>query len=243
MSGTPLTPAPVVYAHRGDRTRASDNTLEAYHLAVEAGADGIELDVRQTSDGVLLLSHDDRHPDMPPFIELTMAEVRKDAPDVPTLIEMLEVVPRHIWLNVEIKNDQRDGDFDPTRNIVDQTIATIDDHDTLARILLSSFDPQSMQRAADISPNLYRGQLIAAPVDLETGIAIVGAQGGRAIHPNMSYFTPDAATSMRMIHDANLSAVVWGVNTPQDVAALLDVDVDVIITDDPRMARRVVDQR
>ncbi|MCL1598543.1 MAG: glycerophosphodiester phosphodiesterase, partial [Actinomycetia bacterium] len=57
MNRTPLTPTPLVYAHRGDRSRAPDNTLEAYGLAVEAGADGIELDVRRTADGVLIMSH------------------------------------------------------------------------------------------------------------------------------------------------------------------------------------------
>ena len=55
---SPLTPRPLIYAHRGDRTRAADNTIEAFDLAVEAGADGIELDVRRTIDGVLVVSHD-----------------------------------------------------------------------------------------------------------------------------------------------------------------------------------------
>ena len=58
MERTPLTPAPLVYAHRGDRSRAPDNTLMAFDVAVEAKADGIELDVRRTSDGVLVITHD-----------------------------------------------------------------------------------------------------------------------------------------------------------------------------------------
>ncbi|GMR01857.1 MAG: glycerophosphodiester phosphodiesterase [Acidimicrobiia bacterium] len=243
MIGTPLTPPPLVYAHRGDRTRAADNTLEAYRLAVEAGSDGIELDVRRTSDGALILSHDDRYPGMSPFIELTMAEVRDQAPDVPTLVQMLSAVPSHIWLNVEIKNDPRDPDFDPTRSIVDQTIETIAEYDSLARILLSSFDPESMQRASDHYPELLRGQLLTTPLDLGYGIEIAVAQKGRAVHPAMSYFRADAAPGMQMIHDAGLAAVVWGANTPDDVATLLGVGVDVIITDDPAMARRLVDQR
>ncbi len=243
MTRTPLTPSPLVYAHRGDRTRASDNTLEAYRLAVDAGSDGIELDVRRTNDGVLIMSHEDRRPGMPPFIELTMTEVRDHAPEIPTLVEMLNAVPDHIWLNVEIKNNPRDPDFDPTRTIVDQTIDTIAEHDSLARILLSSFDPQSMQRAGDHSPELFRGQLIRTPVDLGYGVEIAVAQNGRAVHPAMSYFRADATAAMQMIHDAGLAAVVWGANTPDDVASLLGAGVDVIITDDPGMARRLVDQR
>jgi len=243
MTRTPLAPSPLVYAHRGDRTRAADNTLEAYRLAVEAGTDGIELDVRRTSDGVLILSHDDHHRGMSPFIELTMAEVRDQAPEVPTLVEMLNAVPSHVWLNVEIKNDPRDPDFDPTRSVVDQTIETIAEHDSLARILLSSFDPQSMQRASDHSPELFRGQLITTPVDLGYGIEIAVAQKGRAVHPAMSYFRADAAPGIQMVHDAGLAAVVWGADTPDDVTTLLGAGVDVIITDDPAMARQLVDQR
>jgi glycerophosphoryl diester phosphodiesterase len=242
MIRTPLTPAPLVYAHRGDRSRAPDNTLQAYRLAVEAGTDGIELDVRRTSDGVLIMSHDAHFPDMPPYVEMTMAEVREQLPQVPTLIEMLNAVPRHIWLNVEIKNDPQDSYHDPTRRIVDQTIATIDEHDSLERILLSSFDIEAMRRASDLHPDLLRGQLIRQPATLEMGITEAVKQGAHAVHPNMLYFVDDAADAMNEIHAASLAAVVWWVNTPEQVETMLEVGVDVIITDDPAMARRVIDQ-
>jgi len=242
MNRTPLTPAPLVYAHRGDRSRAPDNTLEAYRLAVEAGTDGIELDVRRTADGVLIMSHDARYRDMPPFIEMTMAEVRAQIPHVPTLVEMLEAVPSHIWLNVEIKNDPQDDYHDPTRRIVDQTIATIDQYDSIDRILLSSFDIEAMQRAADLRPDVLRGQLVREPVSLETGIAAAVQQSANAVHPNVLYFTDNATASIGMIHTAGLAAVVWWVNTPDQVRMMLDAGVDVIITDDPGMARRIVDQ-
>lgn len=242
MNRTPLTPTPLVYAHRGDRSRAPDNTLEAYGLAVEAGADGIELDVRRTADGVLIMSHDAQHGDMPPFIDMTMDEVRDKMPEVPTLIEMLEFVPPHVWLNVEIKNDPDDSYHDPTRRIVDQTIATIDEHDSLGRILLSSFDVEAMQRAAELRPDLLRGQLIREPVSLEDGIAAATAQKARAVHPNVLYFSDDPEASIGQIHSAGLAAAVWWVNTPDQVRSMVDIGVDVIITDDPAMARRVIDQ-
>ncbi len=242
MNRTPLNPAPLVYAHRGDRSRAPDNTLEAYGLAVEAGADGIELDVRRTADGVLIMSHDARHGDMAPFIEMTMDEVREQMPEIPTLIETLEFVPPHIWLNVEIKNDPADSYHDPTRRIVDQTIATIDEHDSLERILLSSFDVGAMQRAAELRPDLLRGQLIREPTSLEDGIAAATAQKAHAVHPNVLYFSEDPTASIGQIHSAGLAAVVWWVNTPDQVRSMVDIGVDVIITDDPTMARRVLDQ-
>jgi glycerophosphoryl diester phosphodiesterase len=242
MNRTPLTPAPLVYAHRGDRSRAPDNTLEAYRLAVEAGTDGIELDVRRTRDGVLIMSHDAQFPDMPPYVEMTMADVRTHIPQVPTLVEMLHAVPQHIWLNVEIKNDPQDPYHDPTRRIVDQTIETIAEHDSLERILLSSFDVEAMRRAAGLRPGLLRGQLIRQPKTLEVGITEALEQDAHAVHPNILYFVEDAVGAMQQIRDAGLAAVVWWVNTPEQVHMMLEVGVDVIITDDPGMARRILDQ-
>jgi len=242
MNRTPLTPAPLVYAHRGDRSRAPDNTLEAYRLAVEAGADGIELDVRRTADGVLIMSHDAQFLDMPPYVEMTMADVRKQLPQVPMLVEMLDAVPEHIWLNVEIKNDPQDSYHDPTRRIVDQTIEAIAEHDSLERILLSSFDVEAMHRAADLRPDLLRGQLVRQPESLEMGITEAVKQGAHAVHPNMLYFVDDAPATMDQIHATGLAAVVWWVNTPEQVRTMLEVGVDVIITDDPGMARLIIDQ-
>ncbi len=242
MTRTPLTPAPLVYAHRGDRSRAADNTLEAYRLAVEAGADGIELDVRRTADGVLIMSHDARFADMPPFVEMTMTEVRERIPQVPTLVEMLDAVPQHVWLNVEIKNDPQDDYHDPTRRIVDQTIETIAEHDSLDRVLLSSFDVVAMDRAAELFPEVLRGQLVRQPVALEEAVAAAVRQGAHAVHPNVLYFADDPEGAMAGIHEAGLAAVVWWVDTPEQVRMMVDLGVDVIITDDPGMARSVVDQ-
>ncbi|GMQ98156.1 MAG: glycerophosphodiester phosphodiesterase [Acidimicrobiia bacterium] len=232
-----------MYAHRGDRSRAPDNTLEAYQLAVDAGADGIELDVRRTSDGELIMSHDDRYPGFAPFVEMTLAEIRDALPHVPTFIETLAAVPRNVWLNVEIKNFPDEADFDTSGWVVDKTIETIDACDDAARILLSSFDRESVRRAAAANPNLLRGQLIRAPFDIDTGVDVAVEVSAHALHPNMGYFGVAAKETAARIKRAGLAIVVWGANTPDEVQLLLESEVDVIITDDPTMARRVVDQR
>ncbi len=243
MIRNPLGPAPLVYAHRGDRSRAPDNTLKAYQLAVEAGADGIELDVRRTSDGELIMSHDDRYPGHAPFVEMTLAEVRDALPHVPTLIETLEAVPGHVWLNVEIKNFPDEADYDTTDWMVDKTIETIAKFDDPARILLSSFDRASVRRAGAKLPTLLRGQLIRAPFDIGAGIDVAIEQGADALHPNIGYFGVAAMETATRIKSAGLAIVVWGANTPDDVNLLLEAGVGVIITDDPTMARRTIDQR
>lgn len=243
MTGKLLGPGPLVYAHRGDRSRGPDNTLEAYRLAVEAGADGIELDVRRTKNGELIMSHDDRYPGHRPFIELTLEEVRETIPQVPTFVEMLASVPQHVSLNVEIKNFPDEADYDLTRDTVNLVVDAITTYDTPERILLSSFDPDSVRRAATVNAELVRGLLIREPFDLDTGIEVAASLGVEAIHPRMTYFQPNAQGTMTKIHEAGLAAVVWGANTPDEVQMLADAGVDVIITDDPLMARRSMAQR
>jgi glycerophosphoryl diester phosphodiesterase len=231
-----------VYAHRGDRSRAQDNTLEAYGLAVEAGADGIEMDVRRTSDDVLVMNHDDRASGFPPIVEMTFADVRQQIPSMPTLIETLAAIPQHVWLNVEIKNFPDEADFEEARHTVERTMDTIVEHDNLARILLSSFDPVTMQRAAEVHPEMLRAQLIRLPYDLEVGIAAALSQGADAVNPELSHLTSDPAAKIESIHQAGLKTIVWKVNEPQDIAMLFHAGADGVITDDPALARMVIDQ-
>ena len=75
---------PLVYGHRGASAYARDNTVESIALAVEQGADGVEIDVRATRDGHLILHHDDREPGFEPLGQLDFVQVRRDLPFIPT---------------------------------------------------------------------------------------------------------------------------------------------------------------
>ncbi|RLE16114.1 MAG: hypothetical protein DRJ28_02280 [Actinobacteria bacterium] len=241
MKRGPLGPGPLVYAHRGDRSRAQDNTIEAYLLAVDARADGIELDVRRTRDGVLIVHHDDRDPEIGVFSSIDFSILRRMAPHVPTLREAMEAIPRRVFVNVEIKNDSGDAGFDADRTIVDELITELRGYDDPARILLSSFDPMSMRRAGEVGPDFLRGQLVAAPVPLDFGLAFAAEFGMDAIHAQYAHMRDDTANPMAEIRNANLRAVVWDVNTPEEVSSIAEAGADVLITDDPTMARATLD--
>lgn len=242
MERSPLSPRTLVYAHRGDRSRADDNTIEAFQLAVEAGTDGVELDVRRTADGVLIVSHDDHALDVPPFSDLDFSELRVRAPHVPTLREAMDIIPRSVFVNVEIKNFTFDAGYDESRSVVDETIDELRAYDDLDRILLSSFDAMSMKRAREIDRELLCGQLLLQVFPLDAGIEIARELGLESVVPHLDHVKSDAVALVDRIRDAGLATVVWGVNTPEDVALLAAAGVEGLITDDPGMARGVVDQ-
>lgn len=242
MKRSPLSPRSLVYAHRGDRSRADDNTIEAFQLAVAAGTDGVELDVRRTADGVLIVSHDDHPRDVPPFSDLSFSELRTRAPHVPTLREAMEVIPRSVFVNVEIKNFTFDAGYDETRSVVGETIDELRMYDDLDRILLSSFDAMSMKRAREIDRDLLCGQLLLQVFPLDAGIEIARELALESVVPHLDHVESDAVALVDRIRSAGLATVVWGVNTPEDVALLTAAGVEGMITDDPGMARGVVDQ-
>jgi glycerophosphoryl diester phosphodiesterase len=242
MTISPLGPGPLVYAHRGDRSRAADNTIEAYMLAVDAGADGIELDVRRTSDGVLIVSHDESYPGVGPISSIDVGSLRELAPQIPTLREAMDAIPRTVFVNVEIKSFPHEDAFDEDRAIVSETIRELRAYDEPNRILMSSFDPVSMQRVGEVGPEFLRGQLVLASVPLDDGIAAAKEFNLNAINPNIVHVATDTGRIMAELADANLGAVVWGVNSPEEVALMAIAGVAAIITDDPGMARTVIDQ-
>ena len=243
MERSPLTPRPLVYAHRGDRSRAADNTIEAFDLAVEAGADGIELDVRRTIDGVLIVSHDPSIGDLEPFHTIAFERLRESRPDVPTLEEALRHIPRHVFLNVEVKHDLLEPDPDEERTVAAETVALIETIDDPDRILLSSFDASSVETFGAASPGMLRGQLVAGGIDFSTAVTLAQDVGADAVHPPWDMIAKDTPSLVRSSHGAGIAVVVWNANTVDQVEAAVSAEVDVIITDDPGMARAVVDQR
>jgi len=146
-----------------------------------------------------------------------------------------------VFVNVEIKNDSGDAGFDADRTIVDELITELRGYDDPARILLSSFDPMSMRRAGEVGPDFLRGQLVAAPVPLDFGLAFAAEFGMDAIHAQYAHMRDDTANPMAEIRNANLRAVVWDVNTPEEVSSIAEAGADVLITDDPTMARATLD--
>ena len=105
----------LVIAHRGASADAPENTVEAFELADRQGADGVELDVRISSSGELLVRHD-------PLVPTGGIGREGAAGTVPTLAAALDACGDEMLVNVEIKNLASDGGFDASMTIAHDTI-------------------------------------------------------------------------------------------------------------------------
>ncbi|HOJ88711.1 MAG TPA: glycerophosphodiester phosphodiesterase family protein [Pseudothermotoga sp.] len=135
----------VILAHRGYSAKFPENTLKAFKKGFEYGADGLELDLRLTADGELVVIHDE---DLQRLFgvqqkirELTLKQLRKysqDGETIPTFEEVLSIIPKGKLLNAEFKEHEvaEDAiDLIEKHGLVESTIVSSFHHDLIARLI------------------------------------------------------------------------------------------------------------
>jgi glycerophosphoryl diester phosphodiesterase len=214
----------LVIAHRGASAAAPENTPDAFRLADRMGADGVELDVRRTPDGRLLVAHDPLPDDLDDV----------DAMGLATLEEALDACGDRMLVNVEIKNWPDDPDHDPTMAIVEPVIDALRRGGSGAhhRWLISSFSWATLDAcravAADIpTACLTMGQPAAAT------IARLAREGHAALHPWEPHVDEAMVTAC---HDAEMALTTWTCNDAARIAGLASIGVDGVCTDVPDVA-------
>jgi len=230
---TPLSPAPLIYAHRGDRAHARDNTIDAFELAIANGADGVELDVQHTADYRLVVYHDESHPDAGLIAAVRFDELQRIDPEVPDLAAVFDAIGGRCYINIEIKNAPGPW-FDRNRRVADELPVVIAAHGLGESILVSSFDVMSVRKIRERASALLTGQLFT-PTDPLQAIEWAARDGHDSANIPLMW-TEDTAV-IANIHDLGLAVAVWTVNDGDDVRRLADTGVDVIFTDDPGAAR------
>ncbi len=232
---------PLVFAHRGASAYAPMNTIPAYELAVQQGADGIELDVQRSKDGHAVIMHDftvDHTTDGSGLVtEKTLAELKTlDAGGwygeafrglrIPTLDEVFEAVGQKLYINVEIKSES--AETDGVEQLVADVIAR---HEMQDRVLISSFNPLALSRFREALPEVPIAFLHSPnmPVDTEALVQQLGLVY-EARHPHYSQVTADSVAAW---HEAGHRVHVWTVNDVALALRLRDLDVDGIFTDHP----------
>jgi len=241
---------PTIFAHRGSSKYAPENTLAAFELAVQQGADAIELDAKLTADDQVVVIHDQtvdrttsstgRVKEMK-FSELhnldagSHFDVAFEGETIPSLGEVFEAVGKKIFINIELTNYSS-----MTDGLPEKVAQLIKKHNLASWVMFSSFNPIALIRARLILPSV--------PIGL---LALVGERGAwarsrwgklltyQALHPNYQDITEEL---VEKLHKQGRRVHPYTVNQADDMRNIFQLDTDGIITDDPILAESVLNR-
>ena len=238
---------PIIIAHRGDKTHAPENTLAAFRLATENGADAVEFDVKLTADGRVIVLHDqtvNRTTNGTGKIsQLSLAAVRVlDAGAwysenfrgecIPTLDEVFETVGRLLHINIELTNYAT-----PFDSLVPRVVDLVKKHGLQNRMLFSSFLARNLQLTCSLLPQVPCGLLCMRGILGSWGRTFTWRGNYFALHPYLTDVDPGL---VYQVQAAGKRVHVWTVNQDEDLKRMIGLGVDAIITDDPVLALRLV---
>jgi glycerophosphoryl diester phosphodiesterase len=239
---------PLVYGHRGAKAYAPMNTLPAFELAAEQGADGVELDVWLSQDRQLVVIHDhtvDGTTNGTGLVEQMTLDALKSldagvwfdarfaGTPIPTLDEVFQAVGQRLIVNVEIKT--ADDSLPPTNDIERSVADCIARHQMAERVIVSSFNPYVLKRFREIAPQIPLGYLYAA--DYRPASEVMASVKYEALHPHHTLI--DAAY-MAWANEQGCIVNTWTVNERERMETLIALGVHGIISDKPDLAREVV---
>ncbi|SDW19792.1 glycerophosphoryl diester phosphodiesterase [Alicyclobacillus hesperidum] len=249
-----------VIAHRGASLHRPANTLDAFRLALDMGADVLETDVHWTRDGVLVVSHDEVVDTVSNgqgrIADMTYAELlRLDfgyrfSPDggktfpfrgqgvrIPTFLELLKGFP-NCTINVDIKpRDARISEF----------LRVVDAVGALERIILASFHHATLLEARSRCPRLRT----SASVREVASFLLASRMGIRRTKHRLPYvalqvprerygITVVDQTFVDRAHAAGVEVHVWTIDDPDEMRRLIDLGVDGIVTNSPQTLQSVL---
>jgi glycerophosphoryl diester phosphodiesterase len=240
---------PLVVAHRGASATHPENTLPAFQAAVEAGAQAVELDVRLTSDGVLVVLHDQdvsRTTDGTGFVhDLSLAEIKRlDASGgegpvvkVPTLREVLELVSGRAGVNLEIKNIPGEASFDsPREAVVEGALEELEATSFSGPVLISSFNWLSIERARQLAPDVSTGFLSVDAIEPLASLVYARGAGHDFVLPSVNALVSAGEGFVAQVHGASLRAGTWTADDPDLMRTLFSWGVDAVATNTPETA-------
>jgi len=238
---------PAIFAHRGSKAYAPENTLAAFNLAVQQQADAIELDTMLSADGQVMVIHDDtveRTTDGSGSVRsLTLTQLKKldagskfnpaySAEKIPTLAEVFATVGKQIFINVELKNYAS-----PLDDLPDKVVLLVKEYGLESCVMFSSFNILALIRAHYQLPKVPLGLITAvgfAEPTIHSKLVRLGPN--LALHPFLFDATP---ILIQYVHRSNCRVHVHTVNLPNQMQQLFTAGVDGIFTDDPPLAQKI----
>ena len=235
---------PLVCAHRGDNVNAPENTMPAFELAASENLKWIELDVHQTSDGVIVCNHDSTIKRVTgrnlaihdiTYEELSRIELGPWMPGeyehvhICTLREALELAKENdMNVQVELKGHADDKNFEENVLTVINETGMHDD------VMVICQDASRLQRIMELDPTITKGYCMVIAVGDLNDIEYTDN-----ITIEESYVTPEL---VRAMHEKGIKVFCWTVDLDDTVQYLVSCDVDVIGTDNPMLINNALDK-
>jgi glycerophosphoryl diester phosphodiesterase len=232
---------PLILAHRGASHWAPENTLAAFRLAAEMGADGVELDVQLCKDGEAVVIHnftvDETTDGSGRVKDFTLAELQVlDAGSwyaaefagecIPALAQVLHELGPRLMLNIELKTMALFSD-----GLEAEVVRLIEDANMVHRVIVSSFNPAALWRVRRLNQHILTG-LLYAP-DMPRHLRDRWLQPlarPNALHPRWDMIDEQSVTAA---HRQGLTVNPWACDDPNAMRRLIGWGVDAIITERP----------
>ncbi|MDF2542536.1 MAG: glycerophosphoryl diester phosphodiesterase [Herbinix sp.] len=230
-----------VLSHRGNSSEAPENTIPALEYAIEAMADYAEIDIRQTKDGVIILSHDPslkRTARLKKYVyDLTYEELKSidvgswfskkfKGTTIPTLEEVLDYCKGRIKLNIEIKISGHEQDLE------EKLVELIDQYDFEHQCIISSTNYDSLVKIKSLNE------------ELRTGYVLTAVYGNFYHKDYIDLFSIKSNYVTKKVvehaHSIGKDIQVWTVNSTKEIERLKSLGVDGIVTDNPLRTRETL---
>jgi glycerophosphoryl diester phosphodiesterase len=239
---------PIIFGHRGACAHAPENTIASFRLAVDQGADFIELDAKLSVDDQVMVIHDqtvDRTTNGSGRVnKLTCAELQKlDAGSrfnakfagekIPTLDEVFKAVGKDIFINVELTNYESKND-----DLIPLVSEVVKNNQMEDRVIFSSFLPKNLAAIHKLLPQAPTAMLCLEGIaGWPTRSFLLLGVAPKLLHPYIADTTPALVARE---HKRGRRVHVWTVNAEKDMENLIKMGVDGIFTDDPLKAKQIL---
>jgi glycerophosphoryl diester phosphodiesterase len=213
----------LILGHRG-AAELPENTIPSFQKALENGAHGFELDVRQTADHKLVVVHGavvgSKAVQSSNYDEIRQLD---NGFEVPLLEDVLKKFAQHAFLDIELK----------AVGFEQAAVDLIRSFGNSQTTLISAFDPETLTKVQDLFPDLQLGYIYNRTQDEE-------ARHNCPIEVVIPQFRLASRELISEVHEEGLKVFAWTVNEEAEIERLLDLGVDGLITDYPEKVAAVV---
>ncbi|MCJ7704194.1 MAG: hypothetical protein MUO28_01500 [Desulfobacterales bacterium] len=241
----------MVVAHRGFSGSAPENTMIAFKKGMEAGSDMIELDVRLSKDGGVVVIHDETLERTTSgrgrVIDLTLDELKKldagskfhssfSGEKIPALREVLKIAHRKVLVNIELKK----GDYGRWTifDLADRALREVEMAGMVDQVVFSSFDPIALERVLKKNQAVPVAYLYNKPWNSPREVT-----EGRPFSTLTCRKTVLTRENISRAHQEGIRIGVYTLNTEEEMEKFIDLKVDAIITDYPDRLINILQKR